>query len=983
MNTTMLPRIYSTILLMVLFSVYSYAQVSYSTYLSDDEKIWVEEQLGQMNTRQKIAQLFMIAAYSNKDSKHEDEINKLIAEGIGGVVFFQGTVKRTAELSNRFQNTSKIPLFVAIDGEWGPAMRLSDGIRFPYQMTMGAIQNDSLIFQAGVHMGTQFLRMGINMNLSPVADVNNNPLNPVINFRSFGSDAIRVAHQVTLLNSGMKYSGIMTCAKHFPGHGDTDTDSHLDLPVILHKYNRIDSIELRPFKSLIASGVDAVMVAHLSVPALHAGGIPATLSDSIITKLLRKKMQYDGLIMTDALNMKGVTKDFKPGEIELKALLAGNDILLYPADPLFSVKYLENAVHEGKLSMEIVEASCKRILRAKYRNGLRNKVVVDIANLQQDLNNPATKALIQDLHEASVVLLQQTNAVPLLKTYTHSIVSVAIGTDTLSAFQKMSGNYANIQNIVVKEINKQNADSILRSLKKYRKVIVTVHGIQVYPANKYGISNETAKFIESIARQNETILIWPGNPYALNNINTSAIRAILIGWQRGELVEQVLAQALFGAVEVKGKLSLSLNVGYKYGFGVNSKGGYQLRYAIPEQVGVDSRKLHTQIDSIASLGLMQKAYPGCQVMVVRKNAVIFHKTYGSMYADSMLAVQPNAIYDLASITKVVATLPALMMLYEFEDFSLDDKISSYYRKWRRSNKRDITFREALTHQARLTPWIPFYKEFLDENKNFNKKYISSQHSYSFDKEISPSLFASRKVERAIFSKIRESDLLEKTEYKYSDLSFYVFPKIIEKITYSHFDTYLKETFYTPLGTHTLTFNAWRYFGSDRIIPTEQDTFFRNTMLRGFVHDEGAALLGGISGHAGLFGTATDLAKFMQMMLNRGEFAGTRFFSEATVDSFNLTPYIAQGNRRALGWDKPLLNNNTLPLAKAYPAPSASAESFGHGGFTGTFIWADPKTELIFIFLSNRVHPFRTNQKLYDLNIRPAMHQACYDAIFTP
>jgi len=971
---------YIFLVIFITLSSRSAAQVAYSYYSSEDEKLWVEKQLSAMTQRDKIAQLFMIAVYSNRDAAHENDIDKLVSQGIGGVVFFQGTTLRTAQLANRFQNTARTPLFVAIDGEWGPAMRLTDGVRFPYLMTLGAIQSDSLLWYAGYEMGRQFMRMGVNMNLAPVADVNNNPLNPVINFRSLGSDANRVAQQVRWINDGMKSSGIMTCAKHFPGHGDTETDSHFDLPVVPYGFNRLDSIELKPFKGLINSGVDAVMVAHLNMPALQANSIPSTFSDSIINGILVRKLNFDGLVMTDALNMKGVTNDYKPGEIELKALLAGNDILLYSADPVFSINYLEKALQNGEISIDLIEKKCKRILRAKYRNGIRTKIETETENLYSDLNNVSTQALIRNLFESSIVLLQQTNAVPLLKTFTYSIASVAIGADSLSAFQKMSGNYANIQNIIIKDLSDKNIDSLLRSLKKFRKVIVSVHGIQVYPKQNYGVSAQTVKLIEKISKQNETILVWPGNPYALNGINLSSVRAILIGWQRGEMVEQILAQSLFGAIEIKGKLSLNLNIGFKLGFGIHSKGGHQLRYAIGEQVDVNSSKLKHAIDSIAILGLNEKAYPGCQVMVVRKGAIIFHQTYGSMFDDSMVVVTPNALYDLASITKVVATLPALMMLYEADDFDFDDKISKYYRKWRRSNKQDITFREALAHQARLTPWIPFYKEFINEDKTFNSKYITRQHSYKTISEISPGLYITRKADKKIFSMIRDSELLEKTEYKYSDLSFYVYPKIIEKLTFRHFDTYLKETLYIPLGAHTFTYNAWHYFNSDRIVPTERDTFFRNTLLRGFVHDEGAALLGGISGHAGLFGTATDLAKYMQMILNKGEFAGTRFYSEATVDSFLVTPFLAYGNRRALGWDKPLINNNILPLSKAYPAPMASAASFGHGGFTGTFIWADPDNELIFIFLSNRVSPYRSNQKLYDLNIRPAMHQACYDAL---
>ena len=405
-----------------------------------------------------------------------------------------------------------------------------------------------------------------------------------------------------------------------------------------------------------------------------------------------------------------------------------------------------------------------------------------------------------------------------------------------------------------------------------------------------------------------------------------------------------------------------------------------LIYADPYDVGLDPTYINNKVDSIITNGIKKEAFPGAQVLVAKSGKIIFHKAYGFHTYDSIQPVALNDIYDLASVTKITAALPALMKLVDEGKLDLDEPFSTYWTRWKNEEeKKDLTLREILAHQAGLVPYIIFLNEVIKKNGKIKKRFIKTNSNPRFSNQAYDGLYVKNRFKRKMYRIIDRSEVSEEKKYKYSGLTFLIYPELVEQLTGKSYNYYLKKNFYLPLGAPTMGFNPKTKDFPNKIVPTEQDTLFRHTLTRGWVHDENASLLGGVSGNAGLFATATDLAKLMQMYMQYGIYDGKRYLSEATVKEFTKVQFPENENRRGLGFDKPLLNNSELPLADAYPAPEVSAESFGHSGFTGTFVWADPKNQLVYIFLSNRVHPTRDNRNLYALNIRSAVQQVFYQA----
>ena len=943
---------------------------------------WVDSVFNELTPRQRIGQLFMAAAYSNKGYDHQQEIMNLIREyGIGGLVFFQGGPVRQANLTNRYQQASAVPLLIAMDAEWGLGMRLDSTVSFPYQMALGAIENDKLIYEMGKELALNFKRIGMHMNFAPVADVNNNPANPVINYRSFGERREQVANKSVAFMKGMQDHGILATAKHFPGHGDTDVDSHHDLPVINHTKGRLDSLELFPFKRLISEGISSIMIAHMNIPALdNTANLPSTLSRPIVDGLLRNKLNFEGLVVTDAMNMKGVTKHFEVGEADVKALQAGNDVIEFTEDIPRAIKAIQAAVKRGDLKQADIDKKCKKMLFAKYKAGLANYQPIETRHLVEDLNNPQINLINQQLVESSITVLKNDEGILPIKDLTDTkFASLSIGSKKPSGFQKMLEKYAKIDHYNIDlNVSQSEIAKLKEDLDQYDLVLVGLHQVRKRPSNNDAYPPEIKRLIGQLASGEKAIITVFRNPYTLAKFEgIDRAEALIMCYAQSEISQRLAAQLIFGGTDAFGKLPVTVDDNFKTGDGLKVSAMGRFKYTLPEEVGMDSRMLKQGIDSLMNLAMDSKATPGGQVLVARDGKVIFHKAYGYHSYFDTVKVRLTDLYDLASITKVTTSLPILMKLIDEGKINLDAPLGKYVPELRKSNKSELTFRSILAHQARLEPWIAYWKNTIKKsNSGFKAKTFKSDSSDKYPLKVADNLYLHKNYRKKIFKAIKKSPLEQEASYKYSGLAFYLFPAMIESITGQDFENYLYTNFYRPLGATTLTYRPFRQFPPSQIVPTEFDLPFRQVMIHGRVHDEGAAMMDGISSNAGLFSNANDLAKLFQMYLNMGEYGGKRFVSEATMKEFTRYQFPENNNRRGLGFDKPALTY----VANGNAAKDASPESFGHTGFTGTRAWADPKHQLLYIFLSNRVHPTRSNTRLYKLNTRTEIEQVIYDAM---
>jgi beta-N-acetylhexosaminidase len=975
-------------------------------FLEVDES-WADSVLGELSLEDRIAQMIMVQAYSNMGEAHQKSILKLVSRHhVGGVAFFQGNPVSQAILTNEYQSKSKVPLLVAIDGENGLGMRLKNTIRYPQQMALGAISDNSLIYQLCQDMASQMRRLGVHLNFAPVADVNNNPSNPVINTRSFGENPLTVAEKVVALMRGMQEGGLLVAAKHFPGHGDTGTDSHHSLPVVPYGRERLDTIELYPFREAILRGLTGIMVAHLQVPVLDAReNRPATVSESIVTELLKEEMGFQGLVITDALNMKGLSSHFEPGRREVEAVRAGNDILLMPANVPLAISEIKSAVRHGEIDEERINESCRKILLAKYWVGLRNHNPVDTANLINDLNLPVYGARRRDLMEHSLTLaINRDSLLPLRDLQKIRLATVTITKNGESHWGSTSDLYLNGDHYTLAS----NADfseraELMATLSKYNTVIINVLNTSSYASRRYGITDGTVHFIQQMDPVKKMILNIAGYPYALSRFDgLDNIDAIILSYSDDPVNQVYTQQAIFGGREFMGRLPVAGGSVARAGGGVNSGRAVRLSYSKPIDAGLNPDTLEL-IDLIINEAIRDKAIPGCQLLVARHGEVVWNKAFGHHTYQRKRPVTTSDLYDLASITKIVATLPSLMRMRDQGKFHEDSLLGAFLELPDSCNKSDLRIGDILSHQAGLVPWIPFYYSLLEPLYK-SQQLVSTNWSHQYPLKIGPSDFANRNVEYvdstlersyspafpiqvadhlymradlrdSLYRQVYDSELLE-PEYRYSDLGYYMLQQIIEAETDTMLYPYVWYNFYASLGAETLGFLPLNRFSRERIVPTENDLFFRRQLLHGYVHDPGAAMLGGISGHAGLFGNANDLAKVMQMYLNGGWYGEDRFITQTTLETYTSCYDCENENRRGLGFDRPV----TDELDAGPACNDASSLSFGHSGFTGTLAWVDPAYGLLYIFLSNRIHPNQANTKLIDDNVRTRIQQVVYDAI---
>lgn len=715
---------------------------------------WADSVMNTLTLDQRIAQLMVVRVPLKMNDKQVKEFSQTMnGYGVGGMCFFVGTAEQQAPMTRRFQHDAEVPLLICIDGEWGLGMRLKDMFSFPRNARFGLLppEADNIVYRMGEEIGRQCRMMGIHVNFAPVVDINSNPKNPVIGTRSFGTDRERVAQLGTMYALGQQNQGVLAVAKHFPGHGDTDADSHFELPVIKHTLDYIDSVDLYPFKQLITAGVGGVMVAHLRVDAFD-NQMPSSLSPILVNGLLRNQMGYQGLVITDGLDMKGVTNTFGMGNGELAALMAGNDILLLPPDVPQAIDVIRQAAEASDSVRRVVDFHCRRVLKAKYR-------------------------------------------------------------------------------YVMPYIN---------------------DGIEV-----------------------------PGD-------------------ERRQVCEDIVSD-------------LNLNLDHR-------------------------------IDSIVDAAINAKAMPGCQVVVMRKGRVVLDRAYGRLTYDATSApVTSSTVYDLASLTKVTATTLAIMKLVDDDRISITDRLSKYLPYLKNTDKEKITIKQAMSHCARLKAFDSYWQRTSNRD--------------------------------SILFLIAQSPLLEKEGYCYSDLGFILLSDLVLQVTGMPLDQYVDRHFYAPMGLQSTSFNPLSNLHSlltTQIAPTEIDP--RRGLICGTVHDPNAFAMGGVSGHAGLFSNAREVARIMQMLLNGGELDGRRYLSHKTIETFTRRHFERQGNRRALGFDKQLFN----PSSSGQVCPEASQASYGHTGFTGTMVWVDPEYDLVYVFLSNRVHPSASPNRLAQMNVRTEIQSVIYN-----
>ncbi len=953
------------------------------------EQAWVDSVFNAMTDDERLGQLFMIRANRKAiDPSFKKQAEDLITNyHVGGICFFKGHPTTQLNLTNHYQALSKVPMMVAIDGEWGISMRLDSTIRYPHNLTLGAIRQNSLVYQTGSEIAKECYRMGINVDFAPVTDVNNNPNNPVINDRSFGENKFNVSAKSYMYMLGMQDQKVMACAKHFPGHGDTDVDSHLDLPVIPHSRERLDTLELYPFKILINQGVQSIMVAHLDIPALDAVHKPTTLSQKVVTDLLKKELNFKGLVFTDGLEMKGVTKHFKDGEVEAEAILAGNDIMLLPESTPNAFKTVKKYIKDGKLTWERIYESTKKILHAKYKMGLHNYRPKSPKNLIEDLNAPRKRALKRKLIQNALTLVRNDDNIVPIKDTQQKIAVISIGKNSKTTFQETALKYGSFSYYnTPKEVSSTKRKNLLALTKNKDLVIIGIHDMVRHASKQFGITASTRQLIEDISAQNKVMLVIFGNPYSLKFFDKQ--RNVLVAYEGDKDFQDLAAQALFGSNDIDGKLPVTASDTYYSGLGIHIDNTQTFGFAIPEEVGVDA-KLLTKVDTILEEMIRIKAAPGAQVLIARHGKIIYQKGVGYHTYDKKIPVKNSDIYDLASITKVAATTVSLMKLYDDGLFDLNQTLDAYIPDVQGTNKANIVVRDILAHRARLKPWIPFYKKTLvpvgkkrrhhRQRKARSKKIYHKRSSIGYSIPVAKDIFMKDSYMDSIWQRIYDSDLRTSEGYRYSDLGFYLFNKAITDITHTPENVYAKQEIYDKLGLKTMTYLPLKYYDLKRIVPTEKDRYFRKELVQGYVHDMGAAMLGGVSGHAGLFSDSYDLAVLFQMLLNGGTYGGKRILSQDVVHLF--TQRIPEDTRRGLGFDlKELAPSKTYPKRKENMSPLASDSTFGHLGFTGTCVWADPENDLIYIFLSNRTYPSMHNGKLNKADIRPRIQSAIYRAL---
>lgn len=937
------------------------------------QKSWVNERYDGMTLEEKIGQLFMISVASSQGNRSTDRVKELIKKhGIGGVIFSTGGPQRQAKLTNEYQAISKLPLLVGMDAEWGLAMRLDSTYAFPWNMTLGAIEDSTILEKVGYRIGLHAKRLGVHINFAPDIDININPQNPIIGNRSFGEDRENVAQKGIMFMKGMHRAGILSSGKHFPGHGDTATDSHYTLPLINVTRQRLDSVELYPFQKLIDEGLSSVMVAHLNVPALEIQeNLPSSLSEQIISGLLKEKMGFKGLVFTDALNMKGVTASRDEGDVELAAFLAGNDILLMPGNINTAKEKLLAAYQRGRITEKRLSTSVKKILMAKYKAGLNDYRPIEAHNLYEDLNSLGDDLVYEEAIENAITVVKNNfHLMGIKKLENKKIAYVKFGDADSDPFLAELNKFTKVT-----QVNGKDIVTLKRKLSDYNLVIIGHHKSNESPWKPYKFTNQELLWLAEIAKQrtSNTILSVFAKPYALEDVASfKSVDGIVVAYQNSDFAQRKTAQLIFGAIPAKGILPVTAHPDFPVNTSIQLESLKRLGYSLPESVGMSSTKL-AEVSRLVNDGLDSLMYPGAQVLIARKGKVIYNEGFGKPTYESTEKITPDHIYDLASITKILATLPLVMKMEEKGDIALNNTFQQLVPEYSDTELKNVTVLKALSHYGRLPAWIAFYVSTLDKDRRPSKDFYRNERSEGFSFKVSDNLYLTDAYQDSIYNRIGRQRL-KSNRYRYSDVAYFVMKKYIEETYRTPMDQLANDFLYKPIGAFNTSFNPLNKFPRNKVVPSEVDKYFRYQIVHGYVHDMGAAMQGGVGGHAGLFSNANDVAKIMQMYLQDGFYGGTRFLDSRTVKKFNTCYFCDKNVRRGVGFDKPQLKE------KGPTCGCVSRKSFGHSGFTGTYTWADPDEEIVYVFLSNRTYPTASNTLLVKSGLRTRIQRAIYDAI---
>jgi len=967
---------------------------------------WVDSVFKSLTPDEKIAQLMVIRLSGIDPSTRrpiffDAQVDSLVRKyDVGGICLFQGDPLTQAEHINYYQTVTKTPILFCIDAENGVGMRMDSVIGLPRQMMLGATGDPDLVYRYGRLVGRQCRRVGIQVNYAPVVDINNNPDNPVINDRSFGEDKFNVAEYGVQYMKGLQDEDVMACAKHFPGHGDVSVDSHLDLPVINKDKKALDSLELYPFRALFKAGVGSVMIAHLYIPAIDNTPNRATsLSYNNVTKLLRKQLRFQGISFTDALEMKGVAKYYPEGDAAVQSLIAGNDMLCLPGDVALSISKIDSAIKAKRLKWKDIDARVKKVLYAKYEYGLAHWEPVNKAHLTADLNEGVTDMRRQVATEALTLLRDADPSIfPLHAVRDSSMVAaenagmgrhagrkkpiayIGMGlTEDNNFSRRMRTDYNAQVYLFDYNLDSVKAAAALQLLSnRYQTIVIGLHNYNRFPARNFNISAPAAWLLQQLQQKEKTVTFVFGNPYAIKN---SCDAPVLVACYEDDSVTQdVAADLLNGKFTARGHLPVSVCDQWKAGAGITGPARV-LSAAAPAALGMDPDQLN-KIDDICREGIAKKAFPGCVVLVARDGRIAYEKAFGYTSYDDTEPVYKETIYDMASCTKICATTMSVMKLYDEGKLDLQKTLGDYLPWVRGSDKAPLKIWDILLHQAGLVPDVVFYKEVVDSSKEQNPMpgIFTVRPDSLHDVRVAENLYLRNDWRDTMDLRVVQSKLLTPRRYIYSDNDFIYMGEIVEAISGMTLDQYVKKTFYDPLGMTSSGFRPRDRFPLGRIAPTAMEPIFRHQLIRGDVHDPGAAMFGGVAGHAGLFSDAYDLALLEQMLVDGGTFNGRSYLKQSTIDYF--TAYHSDISRRGLGFDKPEKDNAARNAGgkEPYPCLSASPETFGHTGFTGTCVWVDPKYKLVFIFLSNRVNPVENNPLLSRMNIRGRIQETIYQAM---
>ena len=947
-----------------------------------------------MTIKERIAQLFFVDVPLNQDGERVNaKLNEIEKWQPGGILFMGGTLEQLNYYKTEIDHRLQVPPLYSIDGEWGMNMRIDSMVWFPKHMMLGAIRDNRVVKKVGRAVGEECAANGIQINFAPVLDVNNNAGNPVINIRSFGENPNRVAEKGYAFFSGMQSVGVMAVGKHFPGHGDTHLDSHVDLPKIDKTLKELNQTEIIPFRKASQLGIQGIMTAHLMVDSLTKDELPVSLSPNAIS-YLKDTIGFNGLIFSDALNMGAV--DQRIGQHYLKAYLAGNDILLFPADINDGIEQIYKGLMDSLISEDELNIRVKKILILKQK-----LLGISGSNISSDYLKSVQRLAIEN----SLTLLKNKDRLLPLSTRKDIKSGILSINSEVGSFSKIMNRYKTFVSINLKSDNVDGLHKELLKTTELDEIVVAISGNSFAISDNYGLNNKAIEILRMLPRGKKIVLTFFSNPYALNKLPDdilSQIDAVLVAYENRPEIQEVAAQMLMGGLPVMGSLPVSVK-NFPEGTGLFTN-KTRLSYNTNLSGKPFNKDTIVLIDSIAHHAIDIKATPGCQVMVVHKGEVILDKCYGYHTYSNKIPVKPGDLYDLASVTKVTATVPIVMCLNEGEILSLDRKLKTFNSICTNPFKSDVTIRELLLHQSGLKPYIPFHYLMLDTENlpdglfnrrksgtfsikvdegiyanrkvKFRKGFMASKYSNDFSIEVAPKFYTPGFINDSISAWIDSSEVDSSKRYHYCDLNFSYLEKVIEDLTHKKLDRLSDSLFFNPLGMSHTVFKPLNYFTKDEIVPTEDDRLFRKQLIHGYVHDQAAAIVGGVSGHAGLFSNANDLAKFGQMLLNNGWYGDKPYFDWSTIDYYTQTGNLL--NRRGLGFDKPEPDTSKVSPACA----SASLQSYGHSGFTGTYFWIDPKYDLIYIFLSNRIHPDAFNRKLIEENVRTNIQQKIYNALLT-